>query len=339
MMFARVLLAALLAIASAGAQQASGSETGARFDVHAAPVDADISGILTWKGRAVSGATPGDTEPAAVAADTGVRYRLLDIDGSPLPFIDDEQVLDFLSKAEVISITDVGRGSTKPKKLVLAKDGVRAHAIFRYSNIIGRTASKRGMPKSYVKDRYAYEVAAYELSRLLGLHRVPPVVMRKVNGVNGSVQIWLEDVIMNVDRRDRALKPPDPTRWEQQNQILQLFDNILGNRDRNLGNLLIDRSWTTWFIDHSRSFMASSTPLNPEVVTQCERRVWQSLQSLDQELVQERMKPYLDRFERKTLVARIDHMIEHINEQIANHSQESVLFDLTAAGPPVESWQ
>jgi hypothetical protein len=329
MMVARVLLVMLLSTAFTGAQQARGSELGARFDVHAFPVDADISGILTWKRPAT---------PTEVAAGTDVRYRLLDIDGNPLPFISDEQVSEFLLTAEVMSVTDIGRGVTRPKKLVLAKNGVRAHAIFRYSNIFGRTATPRGMPKSYLKDRYIYEVAAYQLSRLLGLDRVPPVVVRKVNGVTGSLQIWLEDVIMNVDRRDRALKPPDPTRWEQQNQILQLFDNIVGNHDRNLGNLLIDRSWTTWFIDHSRSFMPSSKPLNPEAVTQCERGVWQSLQALDQELVREQMKPYLDRSERKTLVARIDYMIEHINEQIATNGKESVLFDLAAAGPPVESW-
>ena len=35
---------------------------------------------------------------------------------------------------------------------------------------------------------------------------------------------------------------------------VRLFDQLITNVDRNLGNLLIDKNWTVWMIDHSSAF-------------------------------------------------------------------------------------
>ena len=35
---------------------------------------------------------------------------------------------------------------------------------------------------------------------------------------------------------------------------VRLFDQLIYNVDRNLGNLVIDKNWTIWMIDHSRAF-------------------------------------------------------------------------------------
>ena len=37
-------------------------------------------------------------------------------------------------------------------------------------------------------------------------------------------------------------------------QMLRLFDQLIANIDRNLGNLLIGNDWTIWAIDHTRAF-------------------------------------------------------------------------------------
>ncbi len=276
---------------------------------------------------------------AATENDAFWKYSLLDVDGEPLPFSNDEQVMEFLREAEVLEITDLNRGITKPKKLILEKDGVRAHAVFRNINVFRPKGSLAiDTPALYFKDRYAYEVAAYQLSIVLGFKRVPPVVIRKVKGRKGSVQIWLEEMIMNVNRRDRKLKPPDVQRWRQQDQMLVLFDNIVGNLDRNLGNLLIDRSWTTWFIDHTRCFLPVKQPLYPEKVTHCERGVWRIMQNLDSKNLNVQMKGILNGAERRNLVLRFEFMVEHIRKQIAVRGEKSVLFNLRPAGPPVASW-
>jgi len=36
--------------------------------------------------------------------------------------------------------------------------------------------------------------------------------------------------------------------------VVRLFDQLIYNTDRNLGNLLIDKSWRLWMIDHTRAF-------------------------------------------------------------------------------------
>ena len=49
---------------------------------------------------------------------------------------------------------------------------------------------------------YRFNVAAYELDKLLGLNLVPPSVERPVNGRPASVIWWVDDFAMNeLDRR------------------------------------------------------------------------------------------------------------------------------------------
>ena len=45
---------------------------------------------------------------------------------------------------------------------------------------------------------------------------------------------------------------PDSTLWNHQMWVVRVFDQLIANVDRNLGNLLVDKTWTVWMIDHSR---------------------------------------------------------------------------------------
>lgn len=47
-------------------------------------------------------------------------------------------------------------------------------------------------PNKNYRDAAIFESAAYELSRLLGLGRVPPVVERSIDGQKGTLQIWMQ---------------------------------------------------------------------------------------------------------------------------------------------------
>jgi hypothetical protein len=266
-------------------------------------------------------------------------YEYLDPDGEPLPFSADDELLEFLRSAEVVSSRPIGRGITNPKRLLLDRDGVRAHAVFRYVEVRVKNEIRRfrGL-YLFHRDHYLFEVAAYELDRLLHLGRVPPATARTVNGVRGSVQMWLEQTIMDVNRRDLGLEAPSQGRWYQQQQTLALFDNIIGNADRNLGNVLIDRGWSLWFIDHSRCFVPADKPLYPERVTHCERRLWRALQELDEAELRQTLEPYLLPYEMNALVARWRLMVAHVQRLIDDRGEALVLFDPLPAGPEPVTW-
>jgi hypothetical protein len=257
-------------------------------------------------------------------------YQLLDPEGKPLPFKSDREVLEFLATAREVSREDVETGITNPKRLLLEKDGVRAHAVLRLVNQTRRkTLRKKQSLTLDTCDRYVYEVAAFEVSRMLGFNRVPPVVNRTM-GRKGSLQIWLQDTLTEEQRRQRQLTSPQPVRWRQQWQIMSLFDNLLANRDRNQGNVLIDRSWSIWYIDHTRAFLCSREPPSLERINHCERRVWQALRSVTDQEIRERLSRYLSPFEIDTFLIRRERVVKHLEQLIAELGELAVLFDLPA---------
>jgi uncharacterized repeat protein (TIGR03843 family) len=94
---------------------------------------------------------------------------------------------------------------------------------------------------------YKREVAAYELSKVLGWPRIPPTVVRPhgPHGV-GAVQLFIE-----ADRRhfldEQSTRRPT---WAQ----VALFDVIANNADRKSGHCLFDSKDVVWMIDHGLTF-------------------------------------------------------------------------------------
>jgi uncharacterized repeat protein (TIGR03843 family) len=96
------------------------------------------------------------------------------------------------------------------------------------------------------------EVAAYRLSRAMGLDLVPPTVLRDGPLGEGSVQ-WFVDAdhaqhyfTLHEQRPDLhdALRP------------IAVFDVIANNTDRKSGHVLIDADDHIWCIDHGLCFAA-----------------------------------------------------------------------------------
>ena len=264
-------------------------------------------------------------------------YLFLDADGHPIPFQSDEASEEFLRTAEVVSKEKIPVGVSAPRKLLLAGSDTRLHAVFKdidleERNIRDKTAGKTKMYLNW-RDWFGYDIAAYHVDRMLGNDRVPPIVGRKIKRTEGSVQIWLEGVITEKERRDKGFDPPSIGRFNQQKQIMHLFDNLVGNRDSNLGNALIDRNWRLWFIDCSRCFGTSEDLLYPHAITSCERRLWKVLRDLDQTKVTQLLAPYLSKTEIRALMVRRDKLVGHIQALIDEWGETHILFDLS---PPTE---
>lgn len=268
-------------------------------------------------------------------------YLWLDVNGRPLPFQDGATIQDVMRSARVVSREKVGRGVAGVEKLVLEHEGIRFHAAFRTVDVTVREPPSGGAKRSTLKYRDAaiFERAAYEISGLLGIGRIPPVAVRRVDKQIGTVQIWMEDTRPEDEMLKRdELKPPDVRRWLQQKNIMYVFDSLIANSDRNQGNLLIDRSWNIWFIDHTRAFKRSSKLFKHDKLTACERQLWTSLREIDEETLRQRLQPYLERQEISILLTRRRKLIRHIQGEIDKNGEDAVIFDLRAPGMDKADW-
>ena len=218
----------------------------------------------------------------ARAAAPAAAMRWTDPDGKPLPFRSEDELLEFLRTADVKSEKHLSGGVTFPTKLLLEKDGIRADAIFRDVNE-EKSAPTFGGGRNdlYFRDSYIFEPPAYELSRLLGLDNVPPATLRRLHTQNGSVQIWVENAMTELTRIKDKIKPPDELRWNKQLQVMNVFDALVYNTDRNRGNILITPDWKLWMIDHTRAFRRNPSLQNVAALNQCERGMYQRLKALE----------------------------------------------------------
>jgi len=122
---------------------------------------------------------------------------------------------------------------------------------------------------------YRREVAAYELSKVLGWPRIPPTVVREKgpHGI-GALQLFID-----ADRRhfldEQSTRRPA---WAQ----VALFDVIANNADRKSGHCLFDANDEVWVIDHGLTFNVdhklrtviwdfSGEPLPPELCDDVDR--------------------------------------------------------------------
>ncbi|NHZ73252.1 MAG: hypothetical protein GWP16_02130 [Nitrospirae bacterium] len=241
-----------------------------------------------------------------------------DPDGEPLPFKTLEEVEDFLDTADIVWKEKLESGTNKRKrKIMLEKGGVQAHAILRTGYEV------KDSPGGGFVDSCHSEVAAYELSRLLGLESVPPAVRRK----GGSIQIWIENATTDASRRKKGVEPKDPVAFEQQIQVMGVFDNLIANTDRNPGNILIDGDGKVWFIDHTRSFAGQTELKYPDRITGCDQEMWKRLQALSDAELTEAMRPYL-RLYRNELLVRRQLVVQAIQSQIDSEGEDAVLFEL-----------
>ncbi len=253
----------------------------------------------------------------------------LTADGTPLRFESDEDILDYLSTAQVVSWKYIGSGKSGARKVTLEKDGIVFHAAFRdICQDVGKALMGDGTFRYNFRDDAIFEVAAYRLSRLLGLNTVPPVVERVIYGKRGTLQIWVEKSMTEGKRLKRDIQPLGAMAFYRQVQNMRIFDNLIYNEDRNLGNILIDADWKIWFIDHTRAFRRHKRLNDPARINGIERGLWDRLRNLSDGQVKASLAPYLKQQELRGLLKRKAVLIDHIQKMIASSGENRVLFSM-----------
>jgi hypothetical protein len=271
------------------------------------------------------GAAPQATQPEPL------KRTFVGADGAPLPFSSDEEVIEFLRKAKLVSMKGIGEGITNPRRCLFELNGIRMHAIFRDVDEDKTIARMQRGTELMFRDSALFEPAAYELARMLGIESVPPAVERTVEGTSGSLQVWIEHAMTETTRRiKKKIPPPEPVMWTRQMNLVKVFDALIYNTDRNLGNLVIGPDWKLWMIDHTRAFRRHTDLQKPDSVQRCERRVFERMKELDKNTLRVRLKPYLREPEIDAILRRRDKLVAHIEQLIRERGEDVILYSMDA---------
>ena len=96
------------------------------------------------------------------------------------------------------------------------------------------------------------ELAAYLLSEAMGLHMVPPTIIRDGPLGEGSLQWFVES---DPEQHYFTLAEQRPDLHDRLRELV-VFDVVANNTDRKSGHVLIDADDTIWGIDHGLTFAA-----------------------------------------------------------------------------------
>ena len=163
----------------------------------------------------------------------------------------------------------------------------------------------------YPDGLYRREVAAYELSDLLGLNLVPCTIAREAGFGIGSVQVTVD-----ADFEQHYFTLRDRHDLADRFRELCVFDLISNSGDRKSGHVLVDADDRIWAIDNGLSFHEEDKlrtviwdfareSFNPAVQSVLER--------FDAQHMSERLDGLISEHEQQALIERVDQLV-HINE-------------------------
>lgn len=241
----------------------------------------------------------------------------------------EEQMRDFLLHAKVINSKQSNKGITKPYCLTLSDQTMIHDGSFQSVDQY-KPSEKFGDGRSEInfRDSYKYNIAAFELAKMLGLGNMMPVtVERRWERKIGSLSWWLPKKMDEGERREKNIQPPDAVAWDRQWQKMIVFAQLIYDTDRiNAGNILISEDWHLWMIDFSRSFRLFHDLEDPKSLVRCDRQLLQKLRNLDAKELEQKTKNLLTDMEIKGVMARRDKIVAHFENLIASKGEQAVLY-------------
>jgi hypothetical protein len=235
---------------------------------------------------------------------------------------------EFLRYGEIVKVERLGRGVTGSRRATLRLHGEVHEAHVQTVNIQHRPLASFAHFEPGFTDSFKYNIAAYLLDRLIGLRMSPVCVFRQFEGQSASFCWWVDGVLMTEgERQARRVSPPDPVRHARQMWRLRVFDQLIYNMDRNQGNLLYDRQWRAWAIDHTRAFRVWPELRRPGDVTRADHALLEGLRGLTRAALEAHLGPWLTARQIDALLARRDLIVARIEERIQQEGRDQVVFD------------
>jgi len=224
------------------------------------------------------------------------------------------EIEEYLRTAEVVKLADIGTGVTNPKRGDLAPGGPVAAMAWK--------PIRPGRYNGYWES-YKSEIAAYELDKLLELNMVPPTVERRLKGDLGAAVMWAAPTKSFGELGGPPTAPPDHFEsWNRQIIRAKMFDNLIHNKDPNLGNWLVDPAWNLILIDHTRAFTTGRTIVHK--MTRIDADLWDRMKALTEESLTAAIGKWLSRGEIRSVIQRRDRLQEIIDKMVAETSAAAV---------------
>ena len=222
----------------------------------------------------------------------------------------------FLKTAKIIKARGAKKGITGTMRVTLS-DGTITHdaSVQKIDEEKARFETARGTEMNF-RDTYKFNIAAYRLGRLIGLgDMIPPSVERPYEGTSSAWTWWVEDVLIDEgDRLKQKMDAPDKDVWGRQYHIMRVFDQFIANTDRNVQNILYDKAWRLWMIDHTRAFRAHTQVFDKKMLERCDAQLLANLKLLAEDKVKAEVGPWLRDREIKGLMARRDVIVAHFEK-------------------------
>jgi hypothetical protein len=216
-----------------------------------------------------------------------------------------------LEQARVTRVEDIGTGVTRPRRAWLDPAAPVASMTWK--------VLPPGRPSGYWES-YKSEIAAYRLDVLLAMQMVPPAIAREVDGETGAAIMWI-DGVRSV--KQTGGKVPAGPEWGHAVRRMQMFDNLIGNPDRNAGNILLGARGELILIDHSRAFITDERL--PFPFERVDATLWTRITSLTRETLAARLGPWLDDDAIDAMLKRRARMIETVDKLVRKRGRAAVI--------------
>jgi len=234
---------------------------------------------------------------------------------------------EFLHLGSIGALRNIPKGVTLPRRATLEYKGVRHDASIQTVDISKAEYKTIKGTELNFRDSWKYNVAGYELAKILELNIVPPYVERSVGGYAASLSWWVNDTMMEYDRRSQKIEVPDKESWNKQMYAVRVLHQLVYDTDPNLTNLLITKDWQLWVIDFTRAFQLYKTLRDPKDLVQCDRRLLAKLRALDKDTLQQNLGRWLTKAEVNAVTARAAKIVEFFDKEIAAKGEAAVLYD------------
>jgi hypothetical protein len=95
---------------------------------------------------------------------------------------------------------------------------------------------------------------------------------------------------------------------------MRIFDQLIANTDRNVGNILYDNTWKLWMIDHTRAFRLHTQVLDKKLLDRCDAKLLDQLKLLPEAKLRAEVGEWLRDREIKGLLARRNQIVTHFEK-------------------------